>query len=55
MVSPEEMFPKVNSDDFYEFSLDGLRVFIQKSFVDTQADIEFLIPYFGKEKIFIQR
>jgi hypothetical protein len=44
MVQPEAMFPKVNSDDFYEFSLEDLRVFVQKGFIDTQDDIEFLIP-----------
>ncbi len=55
MVSPKKMVPRVNPDDFYEFHVDDLVVYVQKSFVDIQAEIEFLIPYYAKKKIIVHK
>ena len=55
MVSPENMVPKVNKEDFYTYTVDELTVYIHKDFVETRDEIEFLIPYFGKETISFQR
>ena len=51
MVSPDKMFNPRKLDEYYIFSKNGIKVFIEKGLIRETEEIEFLIISTAKYKI----
>jgi hypothetical protein len=51
LVSPEEMMPERDPDDYYLFTAEGGKFFIQKEFLDSADEQEFILTHLGRYKI----
>ena len=51
MVSPRDMFNPRDEKDYYFFSYDGMKIYIEKKLLEGKKEVEFLIISTAKFKI----